>query len=233
VKKRDEPLAALPDPVVRALLSRLHAKADRETPKLVWRFASQGPRLLFGRKLPWDRLATRLNDAFIPLDRTQGAFCYLLARALGARRIVEFGTSYGISTIYLACAVRDNGGGLVIGTERVSSKAEKARDHLREAGLEEYVEIREGDALETLRDLEGPIDFMLNDGFPPYALPILELVSPQLRLGAVVVADNVGAFKADHAEYLEYVRNPTNGFCSGFLKMNEGSEFSVRVASPR
>jgi predicted O-methyltransferase YrrM len=228
--KKDEPLAAVPDPAVRALLSRLHTEADRETPKLIWRFASQGPRLLFGRRLPWERLGSRLDDAFISLDRTQGAFCYLLARAIGAKRIVEFGTSYGISTIYLACAVRDNGGGLVIGTERISSKAEKAWSHLREAGLEQYVEIREGDALETLRDLEGPVDFMLNDGFPPYALPVLELVSPQLRTGAVVVADNVGAFKADHAEYLEYVRNPSNGFCSGLLQMNEGTELSVRVA---
>lgn len=230
MKRRDEPLAAVPDPAVRALLARLHAEADRETPKLVWRFASQGPRLLLGRKLPWDRLGSRLDDAFIALDRTQGAFCYLLARALGAKRIVEFGTSYGISTIYLACAVRDNGGGLVIGTERISSKAKKAWDHLREASLERYVEIREGDALETLRDLEGPIDFMLNDGFPQYALPVLELVAPQLRPGAVVVADNVGAFKADHAEYLEYVRNPANGFCSGLLKLNEGTELSVRIA---
>jgi predicted O-methyltransferase YrrM len=230
MKKRDEPLVAVPDPAVRTLLARLHAEADRETPKLVWRFASQGPRLLFGRKLPWDRLGSRLDDAFIALDRTQGAFCYLLARALGAKRIVEFGTSYGISTIYLACAVRDNGGGLVIGTELISSKAAKAWDHLREAGLEKYVEIREGNALETLRDLEGPIDFMLNDGFPPYALPVLQLVSPHLRPGAVVVADNVGAFKADHAEYLEYVRNPASGFCSGLLKMNEGTELSVRVA---
>ena len=75
----------------------------------------------------------------------------------------------------------------------------KAWDHLREVGLEEYVEIREGDALETLQDLEGPIDFMLNDGFPPYALPVLKLVAPHLRRGAAVVADNVGAFKADHA----------------------------------
>jgi len=230
MKKKDQPLAAVPDPAVRAVLSRLHAEADRETPKLVWRFASQGPRLFFGRKLPWDRLASRVDDAFIAVDRTQGAFCYLLARALGARQIVEFGTSYAISTIYLACAVRDNGGGLVIGTERVPSKAKKAWDHLREAGLESYVEIREGDALETLRDLEGPIDFMLNDGFPPYALPILELVAPRLRPGAVVVTDNVGAFKADHAEYLEHVRDPTNGFCSGLFPMNEGTELSVRVA---
>jgi predicted O-methyltransferase YrrM len=230
VKKKDEPLAAVPDPDVRALLARLHAEADRETPKLVWRFASQAPRLLLGRKLPWDKLASRVEDAFIAVDRTQGAFCYLLARALGAKRILEFGTSYGVSTIYLASAVRDNGGGLVIGTERVSRKAKRARDHLREAGLEEYVEIREGDALKTLRDLEGPIDFMLNDGFPPYALPVLELVAPRLRPGAVVVTDNVGAFRGDHAAYLEYVRNPANGFCSTLLAMNEGTEFSVRVA---
>jgi predicted O-methyltransferase YrrM len=156
-------------------------------------------------------------------------FCYLLLRALGARQIIEFGTSYGISTIYLALAVRDNGGGRVVGTEMVASKAARAREHLREAGLSEFVEVRDGNALETLRDLEGPVDFLLNDGFPQYALEVLKLCAPKLRAGAVVFADNVGMFKGDHADYLAYVRDPRNGFCSGSLELKEVCELSVRV----
>ena len=181
------------------------------------------------RALPWERIERRLDDRFLCLDRTQGVFCYLLARALGARRVVEFGTSFGVSTIYLALAVRENGGGTVIGTEMVPAKARRARDHLREAGLEDLVEIREGDARETLCGVPGPVDLFLNDGFPRAALDVLRLVAPQLRDGAVVITDNVGLFPADYAGYVAWLRDPANGFVSAPLRMNEGTEMSVRA----
>jgi predicted O-methyltransferase YrrM len=228
--RKDAVLAALPDPQVRHLLARLHREADRQTPGLFLRFVDQLPRLALGRAIPWERFGHRLDDRFVCLDRSQGVFCYLLARALGARRIVEFGTSFGVSTIYLALAVRENGGGRVIGTERVPAKAARARDHLREAGLGDLVEIREGDATQTLRDLEGPVDMLLNDGFPPFMLPVLKLVAPRMRRGAVVISDNVGAFWADHDEYLAWLRDPLHGFQSSLLALNEGTELSVRVA---
>lgn len=226
---RYDVLSALPDPTVRGLLATLHAEADGQRFALVRQFATQLPRLLLGRGLPWNEVGSRLDDKFICLDRTQGVFCYLMARASGARRIVEFGTSFGVSTIYLAQAVKENGGGRVIGTELVPAKAARARAHLERAGLTEFVEIREGDARETLRDLDGPVDLLLNDGFPPAALPVLQLVAPRLRTGALVVADNVGAFPADHVAYLAWVRDPKNGFRSALLAMNEGTELSVRV----
>jgi predicted O-methyltransferase YrrM len=224
-------LAALPDPKVRALLTRLHRQADRERPSLYWQFLDQLPRLALGRAIPWDRFGHRLDDKFICLDRSQGVFCYLLARSLGARRIVEFGTSFGVSTIYLALALRENGGGRVIGTGMVPSKAARAREHLREAGLVDFVEIRGGDATETLRDLEAPVDMLLCDGFPPAMLPVLKLVAPKMRAGGVVVSDNVGAFWADHGDFLSWVRDPANGFQSAMLAMNEGTELSVKLPS--
>lgn len=227
--KDEHALDALPDEKVRALLTRLHREADRETPGLFLRFLDQLPRLALGREIPWERFGRRLDDKFICLDRSQGVFCYLLARALGARRIVEYGTSFGVSTIYLALAVRENGGGQVIGTERVESKAARAREHLREAGLLEFVEIREGDATETLRDLDAPVDLLLCDGFPPGMLPVLKLVAPALREGGVVVSDNVGAFWADHSAFLGWLRDRRNGFESTMLAMNEGTELSVKL----
>lgn len=222
-------LDSLPDARARNTLSRLHRLADREMPGLVLSWLPQLPRLLTGRALPWHRLSGRLDDKMLPLDRTQGMFCYLQARALNARHVVEFGTSVGLSTIYLAAAVRDNGGGRVIGTEWVHAKAERAREHLAEAGLSEFVEIREGDARETLRTIDGEVDFMLNDGFPPGALEVLKRVEPRLRRGAVVVTDNVGLFRAEYAEYLRYLRRAGSGFVSAPLAMNEGTEVSVRV----
>ena len=95
-------------------------------------------------------------------------FCYPILRSLSARCIVEFGTSYGVSTSYLALAMQENGGGTVFGTERVPSRAARSREPLKEAGLAEDVGILEGDALETLRGVGGPIDFLLNDGFPRF-----------------------------------------------------------------
>jgi predicted O-methyltransferase YrrM len=226
---KSDPLLALPDLQVQDLLRQLHHQADKESLSLVWNFLDQLPRLALGRSIRWDRFDKRLQDKFICLDRSQGVFCYLLARALQARKIVEFGTSFGVSTIYLALAVRENGGGLVIGTEMVPTKAARARSYLREAGLLEFVEIREGDARHTLTDLEGPVDMMLCDGYPPAMLAVLQLVAPYIRAGGMVVSDNVGAFWADHREYLSWLRDPGNGFQSGLLALNEGTELSLRI----
>jgi predicted O-methyltransferase YrrM len=223
-----DPFDVLPDPRVRTLLGELHLDAEKQERWLPLKGLDQLPRLLTGRGIDWKRFGPRLEDSAICIDRSQGAFCYLMARAIGARSIVEFGTSFGISTIWLAQAVKDNGGGLVIGTELVASKAALARHNLERAGLADLVEIREGDAVETLKSLECPIDFLLNDGFPPAMLPVAKLVAPHMRSGAVIVSDNVGAFWADHAEYLDWLRDAANGFQSAFLKLNEGTEISVR-----
>jgi predicted O-methyltransferase YrrM len=111
-----------------------------------------------------------MRDKFIALDEDKCQFVYHLACAIGARNIVEAGTSFGVSTIYLALAVGNNikrlgGQGIVIGTEKESSKAEKAAEYWREAGdsVEPYIELRVGDLQETLK-LDLPIvDLLLLD----------------------------------------------------------------------
>jgi predicted O-methyltransferase YrrM len=226
---KHDPLEVIGDARVRATLERLHALAERSERRVRLRFAPLLPRILTGRSLPWSKLEHRLDDDFIAIGRHQGVYCYLLARAIGARNIVEFGTSFGVSTIYLACAVRENGGGRVIGTERVPAKAARARAHIAEAGLEDYVEIRGGDAPGSLESLPDGVDFLLNDGFPPYALPVLQTVAPRMRRGAVVVSDNVAIFPADHRDYVAWIRDPANGFVSTRISLDEGTEFSVRV----
>ncbi|WP_133908982.1 class I SAM-dependent methyltransferase [Actinophytocola oryzae] len=91
-----------------------------------------------------------LADKLVALDPHKAELCHLLCRALSARRVVEAGTSYGVSTIYLAAAVRDTiaasgGEGEVIGAEHEPGKAAAARENLAEAGLADYVDVREGD----------------------------------------------------------------------------------------
>jgi predicted O-methyltransferase YrrM len=152
---------------------------------------------------------------------------YLLARSIEARRVVEFGTSFGISTLYLASALKDNGGGVVIGSELEPSKHAKAEQNLREAGLDEFTDIRLGDALQTFANLEGPIDLVLLDGWKDGYLPVLKLLQPKLRRRAIVLADNIFMFKKALRPYVEYVQSGTNGFVSSTLEISDGFELSV------
>jgi predicted O-methyltransferase YrrM len=168
-----------------------------------------------------------MKECFIPVSPEQGEFLYLTARALGARTIVEFGTSFGISTIYLAAAVRDNGGGQVIGTEIEPSKHERAVVHLERAGVADVVDVRLGDALETLREVSAPVDLVLLDGWKDLYLPVLDLLVPRLRAGSVVLADNIFTFRKSLRPYVDYVQSGEHGFASTTLQISDGFEYSV------
>lgn len=152
-----------------------------------------------------------------------------MCRGLRAKRVVEFATSIGMSTLYFAAAIRDNGGGTVIGSEIVPAKVATAKRNLADAGLAEYAEIREGDARQTLRDLGGPVDFILIDGWPggtgpSLARQVIEIVAPQLRVGGYVMNDNA------EADFLDFGRDPKNGFVSITLPLKGGTELSLKVA---
>lgn len=125
----------------------------------------------------------------------------------------------GLSTIHLAAAVFDAGGGRVIGTELEPSKAQRARIHLEAAGLGSFVEIRDGDARETLKSVEGDIDLVLLDGTFTLYLPILKVLEPHLKPGSLIFAENPFT-EADG--YLDYVRNPENGYLSQSLEIDHG-----------
>ena len=154
---------------------------------------------------------------------------YLLCRGLRATRVVEFATSIGMSTLYFAAAMRDNGGGTVIGSELVPAKVAAARRNLAAAGLAGYAELREGDGRRTLRDLGGPVDFVLLDGWPlderpSLARQVFEIVAPQLRIGGYVMNDNA------EPDFLELVRDPASGFLCVTLPLKGGTELCVKVA---
>lgn len=165
-------------------------------------------------------------DNFLNVAPEYGRFLYQCARARGATRIVEFGTSMGVSTIYLAAALRDMGGGHLIGTELELGKAARARANLESAGLADLVDIRVGDARETLINVGGDVDLVLLDGAFSLYLPVLKLLEPHLKTGTPILAEN--AFDHDN-EYLTYVRDPANGYLSQPIPISEGrgNEFSV------
>jgi hypothetical protein len=168
-------------------------------------------------------------DVGFSIHPDQGDLIYLLCRAMGAKRVVDFATSVGMSAIYFAAAMRDNGGGQVIGAELVAAKVETARRNLEAAGLAAYADIRQGDARLTLKDLGGPVDFVLIDGWPvgegpSLARQVLEIVAPQLRVGGYVLNDNA------EPDFLAYIRDPLNGFISMTLPIKRGTELALKVA---
>lgn len=157
-----------------------------------------------------------MADARMPVTPEFGHLLYVLARTAGARRVVEFGTSFGVSTLFLAAALRDNGGGRIISTELFPAKAERAEANLRKAGLADLVDIRVGDARETLVPGDGePIDLVLLDAAKDLYLDVLRLVEPSLRKGSVVVSDRADLDGGDGdraAAYIDYLADVANGY---------------------
>jgi predicted O-methyltransferase YrrM len=217
------------EPRLQDLLARLHAQSKAQEPEAMAYF---GKRAKEGT-LDWnafDEDANRfLADKLVALEPDKAAFCYGLCRALRAKRVVEAGTSYGVSTLYLAAAVRDNGRGVVIGTEHETKKARAARQTFAVAGLSEFIDLREGDLRQTLKSVTGPIDFMLIDIWTPMARPALELVAPHLRPGAIVICDNTESYREAYRDYFAFIENPDNRFITQTLPFSGGLEMSVRV----
>ncbi len=166
---------------------------------------------------------------FLSVSPEFGRFLYMSARACKAKRIVEFGSSMGISAIYMAAALRDMGGGALIGTELEPSKAERAQANVAAAGLADLVEFRVGDARETLKPaVGGDIDMVMLDGAFTLYLSVLTLLEPQLKPGAIIIGEN--AFQSASG-YIDYVRNPQNGYLSLPLSFDpgRGNEFTVKT----
>lgn len=207
------------------LLNRLYARAAAATNPLLEQTPAAEVDRLMRSKTEYRALYGSIKNLWLPVDRNTGTLLYLLARQGKARNMVEFGTSFGISTLHLAAALRDNGGGRLITTEFEPSKVAQAQAHLEEAGLADLVEIRWGDALETLaRDLPPRIDLVLLDGAKALYNDILSLVESRLAPGALILADNVD-FCPD---YLARVRSPANGYLS--VPLTEEVELTWKMA---
>jgi predicted O-methyltransferase YrrM len=211
----------LASPRLDAVLDRLFAAASRDD-------ENGAPALPTGRAAWSDVTAAERSDAFedyyIPISAQAGTLLYALGRAIRPRTIVEFGTSYGISTVYLAAAVTDNGTGHVFTTELSVKKATAARANLDEAGVGDAVTILTGDALATLAEVPGPVQLVLLDGWKNLCVPVLRLLEPKLAPGALVAADDTT--QTSMAGYLDYVRDPANGYVTVAFPVEDGMELS-------
>ncbi len=221
----------LNDPKLEALLDRLHGESDKQVDATSAYFRQRRLDGTLDYETPYDDdLHGFLSDKMVALDRDKGEFCYQLIRALRARRVIEAGTSFGVSTLYLAAAVRDNQieNGVVIGTEFEPDKVKIANANFSEAGLSDYIELREGDLRETLKDPGGPVDLLLVDIWE-VALPALELVSASLRSGAIVLCDNTTSSADEYRGYFEFINDPKNRLRTMTVPFQGGFELTVRI----
>jgi predicted O-methyltransferase YrrM len=216
-------------PVVE-VLRRLHAKADREDARAKRQVQLREAQL--GHRLRPVQRYEIYGDAPLSITRQVGELYYLLAASRRPRATVEFGASHGISTIYLAAGLRDGGGGSLITTEILPGKAQMARENLRQAGLEDLVEIRVGDALQTLAGEPRQADLVVLDGRNDQYVPVLDMLAPRLPPGALVIAD-LGKDDPDLLAYQQHVRRSGSGFFSRELPLDMGVELSVRLGPKR
>ncbi|OCF44240.1 hypothetical protein I317_01858 [Kwoniella heveanensis CBS 569] len=226
----------LAPPHIHALLERLHAKSEAQEREITSADYAQD-------KGDFDAL---MRDKFIALDRDKCWFVYSTILSMGAKNVVEAGTSYGVSTIYLALAVSQvlemqnksksgsdsrSATGKVIATENEPSKAAQAREYWNEAGdqVASLIELREGDLRETLKRDLPTVDLLLLDIWSPLALPTLQVVQPSLRPGSVVITDNITGSAARYADLIRYLNDEKNGFRNINVPYNKGLSVSVYV----
>lgn len=164
------------DPAVMSVLEAYEARAQRE--EQIWSTLTE------------EQVRQRLDDFLLPVGRAAGMLMNLLIKGAHARRILEVGSSYGYSTVWLAEAARAIDGG-VVSLELRAAKTEYARAQLARVELERFVEFRVGDALASLAELAGPFDFVLLDLWKDLYVPVFEQLYPKLAPGALIVADNM------------------------------------------
>lgn len=213
------------DARVASALDRMYAESNEQFAELRNRAADRA-RLASASA---QERADALSEFYLPVSPEAGRLLYALVRATRPGTIVEFGMSFGISAIHLASAVRDNGSGRVVTTELSAAKVATAKKTFAETGLDDVITVLQGDARQTLAGLDGSVEFVLLDGWKELYLPVIQLLEPRLAPGTLIVADNTSM--DDTKPYLDYVRNPANGYVSvNFLARDSDSmEISCRA----
>ena len=201
------------DAAVSAVLADYEARAERE--EALW--DTLGP----------EEAERRIDEMLLPVGRATGTLLNLLAKQACARRILEVGSSFGYSTVWLAEAARAVHG-KVISLELKAEKTRYATGQLARAGLADFVEFRVGDALESLAGLAGPFDLVLIDLWKNLYVPVFELLHPKLAPGALIIADNMiePASARPHAQAYRHAVHVARDMTSVLLPVGNGIELS-------
>lgn len=217
--------ATLENKHVRQVLARLHSLGEQQDIEYKTRIAAREAEL--GGKLYGIERAQIGAHAPQAIKPPTAAVLYALVVAAQPQLVVEFGTSFGFSTIHLAGAIKDLGAGRVITTELIREKAKAAEENLAAAGLGHIVEVRQGDAQATLRDITDRVDLLFLDGSNDLYLSVLELLEPQLAENALVVAD-LSLGDPHHVRYRDHVNDPRHGYLTVEIPIDAGVLVSSR-----
>lgn len=197
------------DSRIQKTLDRLHQAANRE----IWTIAKGLAKGVLRPLQPSD-----MKNAYIAMSAKQGLLMFGLILQSKCTHIVEFGTSFGISTLYLAAGAKETGG-KVITTEILPEKCAIAQQNFNEAGVADIVDLRVGDAMQTLKDCPWGIDFLVLDGWNKLYLPLLKMLEPKFKKGCIVITDNTNFPSAK--PFLNYIRNHPK-YTSGQLPTDKG-----------
>ncbi len=155
----------------------------------------------------------------------------ILVEASGAKRGVEVGSASGFGAINMGIAFERTGGHLW--TLDINPAAVKeTRENLEKVGLEKVVTCVEGDALKTLHDIEGPVDFVFIDALKQDYLKYLKILEPKLAPGAVVVGDNVIRSANAMKDFLEYIQTSPDYdtvIMRASMEKNDGMSVSYKI----
>ena len=215
--------STLGSPHVERVLTRLSRLAQAEDPSAVARMRAHEQKI--GRRVYGRERGAVYGLAPLAIKPEVGRLLYVLAMARRPHTIVEFGASLGFSTIHLAAAARDLGDARVITTEIEPDKATAARENVADAGLGDVVDLRLGDALETLADV-AEVDLLFLDGWNNLYLEVLDLLEPSLAPGALVIAD-LSADDPEQVAYCDRMNDP--GWLSVTIPLDAGVVVSSRA----
>ena len=211
------------------LLDRLHAASDAQLGQISEYLGDGDERRPTGYEPSDSTDRAFWHDKFVAIDADKAHFVYQVARSTGARHILEAGTSHGVSTLYLAAAIHDNGGGDVVTFEHEAHKADIARAHLEQVALDQYVSIEVGDIRETLANHAGTVDLLLLDIWAPIAGEVLGLADRHLRSGAVVIADNIDSRASLYHDLIERLDDPELGYSTVTVPFDGGLAFAIKT----
>ncbi|MDP4665331.1 MAG: class I SAM-dependent methyltransferase [Flavobacteriales bacterium] len=161
-----------------------------------------------------------VGTAYLPISQEQGEYLHQLICEKNFKSIVEFGTSFGISTLYLAEAVKQTDG-KVITTEIVPEKCRQANSTFEKAGLDNYISLLEGDALETLKQVNQPVDLLMLDGWKELYLPVFRMLEPFFHKNTLVFVDNTNMKGVKH--FVKEISKETEKYLIKPLRFDKGN----------
>jgi predicted O-methyltransferase YrrM len=167
-----------------------------------------------------------VGTAYLPISQEQGEFLYQLICENNFKSLVEFGTSFGISTLYLAEAAKKTGG-KIITTEIVPNKCKQANSTFKQAGLDKYISLLEGDALQTLKQVDAPIDLLLLDGWKELYLPVFRILEQYFHKNTIVFVDNTNMEGVQY--FLKEISKETNKYNIEKLNFDKGNTVLITL----